>query len=182
MEGYLGHPPPALIPRFWAPGWNSVQAVNKFQDEVGLSLAGGDPGVRLIERVPAGKVEYFSNVPIAFTRRTDEWLVVPLHHVFGTDELSVLAPAIAELAAQPYLALNPADAAELGLAAGDESRLQLLRATGRTGYSLPVQLKSELQRGVAGLPAGLPGLAGIILPAWGKVTGLGMGIGQGAPP
>ena len=35
MEGYLGHPPPALIPRFWAPGWNSVQAVNKFQDEVG---------------------------------------------------------------------------------------------------------------------------------------------------
>jgi NADH-quinone oxidoreductase subunit G len=184
MEGYLGHPPPALIPRFWAPGWNSVQAVNKFQDEVGLSLAGGDPGVRLIEPVPAGKVEYFSNVPIAFTRRTDEWLVVPLHHVFGTDELSVLAPAIAELAARPYLALNPADAAELGLADGDESRLQLqlLGNTGQTGYRLPVQLKSELQRGVAGLPAGLPGLSGIILPAWGKVTGLGMGIGQGAPP
>ncbi|SFN35288.1 NADH-quinone oxidoreductase subunit G [Nitrosospira briensis] len=182
MEGYLGHPPSALIPRFWAPGWNSGQAVNKFQDEVGLPLAGGDPGVRLIEPVPARKAEYFSNVPTAFTRHADEWLVVPLHHVFGSDELSVLAPAIAELAARPYLALNPADAAELGLAAGNESRLQLLRATDGTGYSLPVQLKPELQRGVAGLPAGLPGLAGIILPAWGKVTRLEIGMKQGAPP
>ena len=49
MEGYPGHPPPPLIPRFWAPGWNSIQALNKFQDEVGGPLSGGDPGERLIE-------------------------------------------------------------------------------------------------------------------------------------
>ena len=30
MEGYQGQPPSSLIPRFWAPGWNSVQSVNKF--------------------------------------------------------------------------------------------------------------------------------------------------------
>ena len=35
MEGFAGEPPPALIPRFWAPGWNSVQSVNKFQGDVG---------------------------------------------------------------------------------------------------------------------------------------------------
>ena len=46
-------------------------------------------------------------------------------------------------------------------------------------YRLPVQLKAELQRGVAGLPVGLPGLAGIALPAWGKVT---KGSGEGAAP
>ncbi len=55
MEGYPGHPPPPLIPRFWAPGWNSIQALNKFQDEVGGPLSGGDPGERLIEPAPGEK-------------------------------------------------------------------------------------------------------------------------------
>ena len=173
MEGYLGHPPSALIPRFWAPGWNSVQSVNKFQDEVSGPLTGGDPGVRLIEPAPSGGgddgIPYFSNIPAAFRPRTNEWLVVPLHHIFGTEALSALAPAIAELAARPYLALNPEDAAELGLAAGDSAQLQLSRKR-RGDYRLPVQLKPELQRGVAGLPAGLPGLTGITLPAWARVV------------
>lgn len=170
MEGYSGHPPPPLIPRFWAPGWNSVQAVNKFQDEVGASLTGGDPGVRLIEPTSDRKAAYFSKVPIIFNRHPDEWLIVPLHHIFGDEELSALAPAIAELAATPYLALNPDDAVELGLTAGEDSQLQLHWNRGRTDYSLPVKLKPELQRGVAGLPIGLPGLVGTTLPAWGRVT------------
>jgi NADH-quinone oxidoreductase subunit G len=174
MEGFLGHPPSALIPRFWAPGWNSVQAVNKFQDEVGGSLTGGDPGVRLIEpALPAGsgKVGYFGNVPEAFERRTGEWLIVPLHHIFGTEEMSVLAPGIAELVTKPYLALHPDDAAELNLAAGDDLQVQLESVGGgRTDYRLPVQLRAELERGVAGLPVGLPGLTGITLPEWGKVA------------
>ncbi|MGH8762762.1 MAG: molybdopterin-dependent oxidoreductase, partial [Nitrosospira sp.] len=173
-EGFLGHPPSALIARFWAPGWNSVQAVNKFQDEVGGSLTGGDPGVRLIEPalpVEPGKVDYFGNVPEAFERRTGEWLVVPLHHIFGTEETSALAPGIADLVTGPYLALHPDDAMELGLAAGDDLQVQLeLGGGGRTGYRLPVKLRAELKRGVAGLPAGLPGLTGIALPGWGKVT------------
>mgnify|MGYP001557386501 FL=1 len=191
MEGYPDHPPPALIPRFWAPGWNSVQSVNKFQDEVGGSLTGGDPGVRLIEPVPdggrggglGGEIAYFRNIPMAFSPRADEWLVVPLHHIFGSEALSVLAPAIAELAARPYLALNPEDAVELGLAAGNSAQLQLDRK-GRADYRLPVQLKVELQRGVAGLPAGLPGLTGIALPAWGKVARMeeGTNIGEVAAP
>ena len=49
MEGSPLQPPPALIPRFWAPGWNSIQSLNKFQAEVGGPLRGGDPGKRLIE-------------------------------------------------------------------------------------------------------------------------------------
>src|SRR5206468_6463076 len=50
MEGMTGlrQEPAALIPMFWAPMWNSPQAVNKFQAEIGGHLQGGDPGVRLI--------------------------------------------------------------------------------------------------------------------------------------
>ena len=49
MEGYRGQPPSPLIARYHAPRWNSVQALNKFQEEVGGPLRGGDPGVRLVE-------------------------------------------------------------------------------------------------------------------------------------
>ncbi len=37
----------------------------------------------------------------------------------------MLAPGIAELSVQPYLALNPQDASDLGLTAGDEVQLRL---------------------------------------------------------
>src|SRR3546814_15696758 len=48
MEGYRGIPPSSVIPFFWAPGWNSVQSINKYQIEPGGPLHGGDPGKRLI--------------------------------------------------------------------------------------------------------------------------------------
>ncbi|SEK84737.1 NADH-quinone oxidoreductase subunit NuoG [Nitrosovibrio tenuis] len=182
MEGYPGHPPPSLIPRFWAPGWNSVQALNKFQDEVGGPLKGGDPGERLIEPLQGKKVAYFQNVPAGFKLRAGEWLLLPLHHIFGSEELSILAPPIAELSTEPYLALNPDDAVDLRLAAGDDAQLlfgpELMEISPGfpeeipRAYWLPVRLKPELQRGTAGLPVGLPspgGLAGIGLPAFGKI-------------
>ena len=50
MEGYGGPDEPGpLVPFAWSAGWNSPQAWNKFQDEVGGHLRQGDPGVRLIE-------------------------------------------------------------------------------------------------------------------------------------
>ena len=48
MEGFPDQPPSPLIPRFWAPGWNSEAAVNKYQEEVGGPLRGGNPGRPLI--------------------------------------------------------------------------------------------------------------------------------------
>jgi len=53
MEGYEGRPPSALVCRYWSPGWNSIQALNKFQQEAGGPLSGGDPGVCLIQ--PTGE-------------------------------------------------------------------------------------------------------------------------------
>ncbi|MEO8718706.1 MAG: NADH-quinone oxidoreductase subunit NuoG [Burkholderiales bacterium] len=167
MEGYSGQPPAALIPRFWAPGWNSIQSLNKFQQEVGGALRGGDAGVRLIESGGAANATYRGPPPSAFVRHSDSWLVVPLHHIFGSDELSVLSPGIAELAARPYLALNADDAAELDLRAGDTAELRL----GNALHRLPVRLEPGLQRGIAGLPVGLPGAGTLTLPAaGGRVT------------
>jgi NADH-quinone oxidoreductase subunit G len=165
MEGYPGQPPAPLIARFWAPGWNSVQALNKFQSEVDGPLRGGDPGRRLIEPAPVDKVTYFRNVPPAFKLRGHEWLVIPVYHIFGSEELSILTPGIAERALQPYVGLNPKDAADLRARAGDELELSV----DGTVYHLPVQLMPTLPTGMAVVPAGLPGVPGIVLPVWSKL-------------
>jgi NADH-quinone oxidoreductase subunit G len=165
MEGYPGQPPAALIPRFWAPGWNSVQALNKFQSDVGGPLHGGDPGRRLIEPAAVAKVSYFDTVPPAFQRRDDAWLIIPVSHIFGSEELSILASAIAERAPQPYLGLNPDEMTRLQVHEGDALELYL----GGTACRLPVKPMPTLAMGIAGYPAGLPGLPAIALPAWGTL-------------
>jgi NADH-quinone oxidoreductase subunit G len=166
MEGYQGRPPSALIPFFWAPGWNSAQAVNKFQSEVAGPLAGGDPGLRLIEPASGGEAAYFGGVPAAFGRREAEWLFVPVYHIFGSEELSVLSPAVAERVPPLSLALHPDDAA--GLRIGPDEAAEL-RIAGMA-LCLPVRIDASLPRGVAGLPVGLPAVPWLSLPAWGRVS------------
>ncbi len=165
MEGYSGTPPPPLIPRYWAPAWNSVQALNKLQEEVGGPLRGGDPGVRLVEADASAAATYFDAVPPAFTPREGEWLIVPRHHIFGSEELSVLSAAVRERAPEAYLTMHPADVARLRLAA--EERVDL--TVGDVSYRVPCLAAPDLPRGVAAFPAGLPGLTGLVLPAWGAI-------------
>jgi NADH-quinone oxidoreductase subunit G len=162
MEGYPEQPPAALITHFWSPGWNSIQALNKFQEEVGGPLRGGDPGRRVIEPSTAGQPAFFHEVPEAFAPRADEWLAVPIPHIFGSEELSVLSPGVAELAPGPYVGLSPEDAAPLGVGEGGEVEV----TSDGAGQHLAVRLVPGLPKGVAGIPAGLPGSLGLIAPAW----------------
>ncbi|MGA8901721.1 NADH-quinone oxidoreductase subunit NuoG [Bradyrhizobium sp.] len=166
MEGYYGPMPSALVPYFWAPSWNSVRAVNKFQDEVGGSLRGGDPGIRLIEPTSHTATRYYDEVPEAFAKRDGEWLILPLHEIFGSEELSRLAPAVAERVPQSYLALNADDAASLHIAEGAMVAVDL----GGDIFHLPVRVRPDLPSGVAGMFVGLSGSIGPLLPAWGNLT------------
>ncbi|HMK50787.1 MAG TPA: NADH-quinone oxidoreductase subunit NuoG [Thermodesulfovibrionales bacterium] len=171
MEGFEGIPPSTLIARFWSPGWNSVQSVNKFQSETGGPLRGGDPGSRLIEPAAVPGVTYFNGIPAAFEPDAEEKLVVPLHHIFGSEELSALSPAIIELAPEPYIALNPADMEGLRVEEGAETGLMIGGGT----VWLPVRRVDSIPSGVAGLPSGLVGLIGIDLPLSARLRKRGEG-------
>jgi NADH-quinone oxidoreductase subunit G len=103
MEGYEGQPPSPFISRYWSPGWNSVQALNKFQQEVGGPLRGGDPGKRLIEPAKDGRPPYFSTVPASLKPEPGERQEPPRYCIFGSEELSMLAPGIAECARKMHL-------------------------------------------------------------------------------
>ncbi len=168
MEGYEGIPPSTLISRFWYPGWNSVQAVNKFQSEIGGPLHGGDPGRRLIEPDENTEASYFYEVPSAFRPHPERLMIVPLYHIFGSEELSILAPGIAELAPKPYLALHPDNMNRMQIQEGEETELILNGSV----LHLPAKRISALPVGTAGIPCGLPGLQGVFLPALGKVSKL----------
>jgi NADH-quinone oxidoreductase subunit G len=162
MEGFRGMPPPALLSRVWAPGWNSVQALNKFQSEVAGPLVGGDPGARLISPQAGEGSPYFEEIPEAFKRQEGELLLVPVHHIFGSEELSSLSPGISELSPEAYLALNPADAKALSV--GEGELLMIHRADAQLEF--PVRLMESLPEGLIAYPYGLSGTVGLLQPGW----------------
>jgi len=168
MEGYPCQPPSSLQPFFWSPGWNSIQALNRFQEEVGGPLRGGEAGVRLLEA--SGAMPYFPEAPPPFAARAGQWLIVPSYSVFGSEELSMLSPGIAERAAAPQVALHPDDAGTLRLA--PEARVVVTLAEGK--WTVALRVSSAIPRGVAGLSVGLPQVRGVALPAWGTL--------EAAPP
>lgn len=154
MEGYAGSAEPRQqIPFAWSPGWNSPQAWNKFQDEVGGHLRAGDPGVRLIES-QGDRLSWFA-VPAAATRSAESgFQAVPLYHLFGSEETSSRAEPVRERIPAAYVALAKADADRLGVNEGALLRLQVAGQELR----LPLQIKPELSIGLVGLPAGFEGI------------------------
>ena len=149
--------PRSQIPFAWAPGWNSPQAWNKFQDEVGGKLRHGDPGVRLFEASASG-LEYFTAVPASFQAEDGKWRIAPYYHLFGSDELSQRSPVFQSRMPQPYVKLNPADAAKLGV---NEGAMVSLRVDGQA-LSLPLVISAGLTAGQVGLPMGMPGIAPVL--------------------
>ncbi|WP_312240200.1 NADH-quinone oxidoreductase subunit NuoG [Pantoea sp.] len=144
--------PRSQIPFAWAPGWNSPQAWNKFQDEVGGKLRNGDPGVRLFESGD-GQLAWFDRVPATFARG-EGWRVAPYYQLFGSEEMSQRSPVFQQRMPQSALVLNPNDAARLGV--NDGSAVELT-CSGET-LRLPVRFSSALQAGQVGLPLGMPGV------------------------
>ncbi len=154
MEGQnVGDQPGAVVPYVWAPGWNSNQSVFKFQQEVGGPLAGGDPGVRLLDVAgsppeaarPAAPSE---REPVA----AGHFRVARVSDVFGSDELAAASAPIVERMAAPYVLLCPADAEALGVPAGGGVRVEGVEP------SFQARLDLGIAAGCVGIAAGLPGV------------------------
>jgi NADH-quinone oxidoreductase subunit G len=154
MEGYSGSAEPRQqVPFAWSPGWNSPQAWNKFQDEVGGHLRAGDPGTRLIESKGDG-LSWFASIPGAFSPARGTWQVVPFYHLFGSDETSSKAAPVQERIPETYVALAKSEADRLGV---NDGAMLSLSVAGHT-LRLPLRINEELGAGLVALPAGLAGI------------------------
>jgi NADH-quinone oxidoreductase subunit G len=153
MEGYHGEAPSALTTSYWSPGWNSAQAINKYQIEVGGALHGGDPGLRLIEPT-VDKESYFQTIPEAFKISAKGLTTVPVYRIFGSEELSTKAPAIIERSGNAFIGLHPADAKKAELKNDDMVEISI----GGQFVNVHVIIMNELAEGLAGVSAGYKGV------------------------
>ena len=167
MEGANGsmsmERPSELLPFAWSPGWNSPQAWNKFQAEVGGQMKGGDSGEPVIVTDPKATQAYFGP---GGGSPGGELRVVPMQHLFGSEEQSGRAEVIVGRAPKPYVAISRADAQRLGIAGGQVT----LAITGGASATLPVHISDALVAGTVGLPVGL---AGVPYAAPGSVVSVG---------
>ena len=155
MEGTAQEPPSSLLPRYWAPGWNSLQAAHKSISHEFF------PDTRCFaSSKPLG---YYNQIPDPFRRRPGEWLILSVCHVFGTEEISALSPAIKSLAPSPYLAINAGLAERLGLKEGQQVRLSVRLE------ELTLHLDHRIPEGVALVPKGLAEMAFFDTPVWATI-------------
>jgi NADH-quinone oxidoreductase subunit G len=114
-------------------------------------LRDGDAGVRLFEPAAAAQADYYGPAPAAFAARSDAQRVLPLYHIFGSEELSARATPVAARIPAAYIALSASDAQRLNIDASDRVLLTLAAAT----VQLPVQIDATLPAGTIGVPVGL---------------------------
>jgi NADH-quinone oxidoreductase subunit G len=168
MEGFHGTPPAPLTPFFWSPGWNSIQAVNKYQIEIGGDLRREIPQLCIFGNKETGNpgVEYYQMDQGTVENQADKskgkWKVLPLYHIFGSDELSVVEGGIHELVPRPYIAINPASAKKMGW---DESTM-----VKPAGDDLIKEVQLRLSDGIpedcVGILVGLELIPFVELEAW----------------
>ena len=150
MEGYVGpETKSALVPFAWAPGWNSPQSWNKFQDKVGGHLKGGDAGVRLFDRLAKRPARSYVT-PAPTVAHPDSFRLVPMHHIFASGEFTVKTPAMESRIPTAAFAVGEQDAIRLNVQNGQQITIQ----AGETSIRLPVQVIDYLPTGYIGYPVG----------------------------
>ena len=144
MEGVPPTTDATIFNSPWAPGWNSNQALFKFQKHTGAELSQAGHGELWFD----GSAWYAATVTKATLQG---FAMFPLYHLFGSEELTAKSDAIQARATAAYVALNPADAARLGLGASDGVQVQ-------NNGAVPYLLRNSVQPGTVGISVGLSGL------------------------
>jgi NADH-quinone oxidoreductase subunit G len=165
MEGFHGTPRAPLTPFFWSPGWNSVQAINKFQIEIGGELRREIPQLCIFKNTVSGNGKYYKMEANDTQYRKDEqhekWKVLPLYHIFGYEELSVVEGGIKELAPLPYIGINPETARKVGW----EESTVVCPAKGNNNEGIQLRFSEAIPENCIGIPVGLEYMSFV---EWGK--------------
>ena len=150
MEGYVGpQENSALIPFAWAPGWNSPQSWNKFQDEVGGHLKSGDSGVRLFDLLPKRAARRYV-APEAEKIALGQFRLLPMYDIYGSDEMAAKSSVMQTRISTPTLRVSEDDAAQLNVQNGQ----MLTLSAGQDSVTLAVEIVDYLPPSMIGYPVG----------------------------
>lgn len=164
MEGFSGHPPAELTPFFWAPGWNSVQALNKYLIDVDGDYKNDHLGFRLFKK--KDERASFFKVPSQVLRPMQgQWHLVPRHFIFGSEERASYSQALSERITKAHLALNEDDARSLKI--NDGALVSLSTDSGASTFIAVVD--PAVMPGFAIVPLGLGAFKTLWLPKTGSI-------------
>lgn len=155
MEGLHDRIPSSLRPDYWAPAWNSNEAINKYQNEMAGELKQGDPGARLFEPLDHTMSDaWYSAIPARWQPQAGVFQAYPVPLIFGSEELSNRAAGIIARIPVPVLHLHAADAQRMQIQNND--RVQL--TCGDIALYLRVGVDTASPPGSVGIPVGHPDL------------------------
>jgi NADH-quinone oxidoreductase subunit G len=111
---------------------------------------------------------FYIPVTLPFSPVKGEWLVVPVHQIFGSDELSSAGKSLAARIPPPFVCLNSRDMESTGVQQDESVEFNM------AGKPIKVTVRCDdtLPDGIAGMSAGFPGMHPVELPGWGKLTKL----------
>jgi NADH-quinone oxidoreductase subunit G len=164
MEGQNENPPSSMVPFYWTPGWNSVQAMYNYLDEPDGRMKGGDPGLRLFEQSTGSKRDSLEYNNQKSEVRKNELKIVPVYQIFGSEELSAVSPSIIERIHEPFVFLNPKDSEFFHLSDEESVILEILNIK----LNVKVKIENSIVPGQAGLSVNLPGMPYVDIPGSGK--------------
>ncbi len=155
MEGYSGKQSKgSMIPFASAAGWNSPQAWNKYQDKVGGSLKGGDPGVRLFDQGERLAKRQYVAPEATSASRTDmqqgQAKLIPIYNIFASSIMASRSPVVADQLPIATWRIGRDDAKGWGITSGDYLAIEI----DQLQVTLPVQLVDYLAEGCIGYPVG----------------------------
>ena len=103
MEGVPVPQQESIAPITWAPGWNSNEAVNKFQAEINGELAAGNPGMSILSFISS-----VQTAPLMSQQEpeADALIGVIAWQIFGSEDSSALAPALKSRTSHPFARMH----------------------------------------------------------------------------
>lgn len=154
MEGYnQPHSSVRHIPFAWFPGWNSPQAWNKFQKNIGQSLLSGNSGVHLFKKNNSTNVNISKKIISHSVIRDKYWYIIPYYHLYGNEELTQYSALIKENIPVAYALVSVQDAIKLNLKEDSIIEFHCLNKN----YRVTIQLSKHLTKYQIGLPLGRRG-------------------------
>ena len=143
MEGTPINKPSALMPQVWSPGWNSNEAINKFQEEINGPLKGGEAGLRLFDGLQGLPLTSSTLIP-SITIGAGQILAHSQSRLFASDQASHLSTALRQRSDPLSARIHPQTAAQMGLTEVVEVCVELAQLQWRLPLTLDASMAMDL--------------------------------------
>ncbi|QJC36237.1 NADH-quinone oxidoreductase subunit NuoG [Enterobacteriaceae endosymbiont of Donacia cincticornis] len=140
------------IPFLWAPGWNSSQALHKFQKEIGVSSKYGITGFKICQKnkykVHIKRIYHVCN---NINNNHNQLIIIAHQNLFQNNSVIQKSNLIKKYFNNYYIIFNKNDAKQLGILNNDLVQIYCLK----NKFILKTHISNFLNKGLVSLPLGV---------------------------